>query len=451
MKFNETLDHLLRALRMNEEDTDLHPAGAGSAGVMRSPGSVPRSPLPANPLPPWVVRDLSDGSDSVGESSDQTSDEADAAEAAEAAEAEESDEVDDTTEIVRRVLAASPPPLPAHLEPEEPAGDVRQSGNGSLTEQSSVGAATETGSLEHRGVPAPESQSAPLTADEEPVAQPTTVSRWTDSAEDSWRFPVVEPSETAEPEAVEDHEDIAVTGALDHAEPPVLQPSERDAPDATVEPARAEVVLPSPSAADDREAASAEPFVPGEPVSAAGQADLADEFETAPSEDAPDGLSSGPESDPESTTSLEESSELGVSTVAHEAASSDAEVMETSAASPVPRQPDFASLEKAAILAESLNLGFHLGSAVERIAIAAAEGSAGVSALREASWLIDRYIALLEGRPIGADLHRSAVLLTQTGETIAGMRALVDALDLEAHRTQPSEPPAVPTVPTGAQ
>jgi hypothetical protein len=434
MKFNETLDHLLRALRMNEEDTDLNPAGAGSAGVMRSPGSVPRSPLPANPLPPWVVRDLPHGADPAEEPSDRTSDEA------AHADAEGSDGSDDTTGIVRRVLAASPPPLPEHLEPARLEGDGRQSADDARSdEQSSVETSTDADSLEHRDVPAPDLHSALLTVDADAVEQSVTVSRWTYGAEGSSRSADVESSATgtAEPEVVEDHERTAQNGALDVAELPVLEPSELDGTDATVD------------------AADAEPSVSREPVSSPWQGDLAapaDDPETALSEPAPDAPSSSPEPEPDSEleASAEESSELSVSTLEPEAASPDGEHVAADTATLIPRQPDFASLEKAAILAESLNLGFHLGSAVERIAIAAAEGSAGIAALREASWLIDRYVALLERRPIGADLHRSAVLLTQTGDTIAGMRALVDALDLEVGRTRQSEPQAVSTAPTNA-
>lgn len=90
---------------------------------------------------------------------------------------------------------------------------------------------------------------------------------------------------------------------------------------------------------------------------------------------------------------------------------------------------DLARLETAASLAESLNLGFHLGLAVERIANAAAQGSSGVPALREAEWLIERYIALLEQRPIGADLHVSAIRLSRAGDAIADLKALAAALE----------------------
>ena len=97
---------------------------------------------------------------------------------------------------------------------------------------------------------------------------------------------------------------------------------------------------------------------------------------------------------------------------------------------------DLTRLETAASLAESLNLGFHLGLAVERIANAAAQGSSGVPALREAAWLIERYIALLERRPIGADLHASAVRLARAGDAIADLKALAAALEAPPQETE---------------
>jgi len=92
-----------------------------------------------------------------------------------------------------------------------------------------------------------------------------------------------------------------------------------------------------------------------------------------------------------------------------------------------------ARLEAASDLVESLGLGFHLGGAVERIVRGASEGKTGLEALREASWLIERYIALVEERPIGADLHSASVRLNRAGEAIAGLRAI--SIALEAERT----------------
>ena len=92
---------------------------------------------------------------------------------------------------------------------------------------------------------------------------------------------------------------------------------------------------------------------------------------------------------------------------------------------------DVAHLEAAAQVAETLNLGFHLGSAVERIASAAAQGSQGVPSLREAVWLIERYIAIIEKRPLGADLHLTAARLARAGDAIAGLKALAETLDDE--------------------
>ncbi len=112
----------------------------------------------------------------------------------------------------------------------------------------------------------------------------------------------------------------------------------------------------------------------------------------------------------------------------------------------VPVGHDLAHLETAARVAESLNLGFHLGSAVERIASAANQGSEGVSALREAAWLIERYIAILEQRPIGADLHLSAARLARAGDAIAGLKALAEALDADTAsvETEQTSEPAEP-------
>jgi len=98
----------------------------------------------------------------------------------------------------------------------------------------------------------------------------------------------------------------------------------------------------------------------------------------------------------------------------------------------VPFRHDLSHLETAAQVAESLNLGFHLGSAVERIAAAATMGSEGIPALRDAAWLIERYIAFLEKRPIGADLHLTAARLARQGDAIAGLKVLADALEADA-------------------
>lgn len=100
---------------------------------------------------------------------------------------------------------------------------------------------------------------------------------------------------------------------------------------------------------------------------------------------------------------------------------------------PVPRG-DAAALEVAASTAEALGLGYHLGSAVERIASASGRGSAGVTSLREAVWLIERYTELLERRPVGADLHASSARLARTGDAIAGLQALSMALEAESAR-----------------
>jgi hypothetical protein len=81
-------------------------------------------------------------------------------------------------------------------------------------------------------------------------------------------------------------------------------------------------------------------------------------------------------------------------------------------------------LRVATATVERLGLGFHLGAALERVAIASREGSAGAVRLREATWLLERYARLLEERPVGADLHASAVRLARTGDGIASLQEL---------------------------
>jgi hypothetical protein len=106
-------------------------------------------------------------------------------------------------------------------------------------------------------------------------------------------------------------------------------------------------------------------------------------------------------------------------------------------------QFEFAHLEASANVVESLKLGFHLGSAVQRIASAAVLGRDGVAALREAVWFIDRYVALLERRPVGADIHLSSARLAEAGDAIAGLKALAAAMD--ARSAPASEPVGEPT------
>jgi len=99
-------------------------------------------------------------------------------------------------------------------------------------------------------------------------------------------------------------------------------------------------------------------------------------------------------------------------------------------------------LQASAELVETLGLSFHLGGAIERIIVAATHGSDGTESLREAIWLLDRYITLLEQRPVGADIHRTSVQLARTGEALAELRAVSDSL-----WDDPTPEPAL--VPTG--
>ena len=105
---------------------------------------------------------------------------------------------------------------------------------------------------------------------------------------------------------------------------------------------------------------------------------------------------------------------------------------------------DFSHLELAAGLAESHNLGYHLASAVDRIAAAAQAGSDGVPLLLDAVWLIERYVELIQRRPVGADIHLSSVRLARAGHAIAGIQALAETLDVEVEqptsRIRPDRP-----------
>ena len=118
-------------------------------------------------------------------------------------------------------------------------------------------------------------------------------------------------------------------------------------------------------------------------------------------------------------------------------------------ATPEARDPEgLAGLEASAGAIENLGLGFHLGAAIERIALAAGEGSEGRLRLREAKWLIDRYIALLEQRPVSADLHASSVRLARTGETIAELHEIRAELTTPKPAAPPAPEPAPEPEPT---
>jgi hypothetical protein len=60
------------------------------------------------------------------------------------------------------------------------------------------------------------------------------------------------------------------------------------------------------------------------------------------------------------------------------------------------------SVTTVAPFVEAYRLGFHLGAAVDRIAFASLLGSNAGSVLRDAVWLIERHIELIEPRQAGA-------------------------------------------------
>jgi hypothetical protein len=106
-------------------------------------------------------------------------------------------------------------------------------------------------------------------------------------------------------------------------------------------------------------------------------------------------------------------------------------------AAPFSGDSELERLATAAEIVEALELGFHLGSAVDRIAVASGQGSAGVPALREAAWFIDRYIAIVEGRPLsqtgtrGWEASLAAQTLERTRQFTAAADSAPDATESE--------------------
>lgn len=119
-------------------------------------------------------------------------------------------------------------------------------------------------------------------------------------------------------------------------------------------------------------------------------------------------------------------------------------------ARPVPELPPvaevgFEQLEATATIVESLGLGYHLGSAIERIVLSETRGVEGLPSLREAIWLIERHIELAKGSADAEALATIRGRLVRNGDVIAGLQALSVAVD--ARRSggpvpAPSAPPA---------
>jgi hypothetical protein len=97
-------------------------------------------------------------------------------------------------------------------------------------------------------------------------------------------------------------------------------------------------------------------------------------------------------------------------------------------------------VQAAAEVSESIGLGYHLGSAVERILVAADEGSSGREPLLEAVWFIERYVSIIENRPLGADIHAASMRLQSTTELIDSLRALAATTDAPPHAAVTVEP-----------
>jgi hypothetical protein len=97
-----------------------------------------------------------------------------------------------------------------------------------------------------------------------------------------------------------------------------------------------------------------------------------------------------------------------------------------------PKAPGFDELEATATIVEAMGLGFHLGSAIERIALSETDEERGATRLREAVWLIERHMELTGDAETDAlALEAVKVRLDRNGRIIDGLRSLsatVDAL-----------------------
>jgi hypothetical protein len=86
-------------------------------------------------------------------------------------------------------------------------------------------------------------------------------------------------------------------------------------------------------------------------------------------------------------------------------------------------------LETVSRFVEATGLGYHLGAAVERILHAPGQGRDGARTLREAMWLLERHIEIVERRPVGADLHVVSERLARAGDVIAELKALAGEME----------------------
>lgn len=115
------------------------------------------------------------------------------------------------------------------------------------------------------------------------------------------------------------------------------------------------------------------------------------------------------------------------------------------APAPLPPTPlGFERLETAATVVESMRLDYHLGSAVERILLAEAEGADRMARLREAIWLIQRHMALGAPTDDAAALRGVRERLDRNGDVIAGLMTLSAAVDARSGDLPPEQAAPVP-------
>ncbi len=117
----------------------------------------------------------------------------------------------------------------------------------------------------------------------------------------------------------------------------------------------------------------------------------------------------------------------------------------------------FDELEATATIVEAMGLGFHLGSAIERIALSEGDEERGAARLREAVWLIERHMELTGDAETDAlALEAVKVRLDRNGRVIDGLRSLSATVDALRAGEQPhpgllDEPKSLSTAPRATE
>jgi hypothetical protein len=382
MKITEALDQLLRARTTQEsEEKKAAPDGSGTGVPAAASGARVAADASGRPLPEWVRR---------GQAKPEAP-----AEPAPAAPATEPVAAAETP--TEPATEAVPEPVAVAETATEPA-TVTASGSEPVAAREAVSEPVAVAETAARPTQAEPAQAEPAAAPEPVAASDAAVSE--QEAQAPQPETVAPPVESTLQSTFENG-----TGAQTPVEPQAEQADGQAAPGA-----------PEPLSASEPEPESAtEP----EPVVAAPDFTLEPYAAEQSRADVPaDG----------GWPSVESSDVTGEDVKLHAEAP---EPRETAPAvtSGFSGEGDLRRLEATAELAETLNLGYHLGAAVERIATAADRGSQGAASLREAAWLIERYVQIMEARPIGADLHASGARLARAGVAIDELKALAAALD----------------------